>query len=781
MLKEWRREHLPLWLRQGYYTALHALRVAVRVVRYIRSYIDVEWIIDISPAWVARPLAREAERVRLWKAHSRFWRGRQAEALLPLRLLRLKTDVVWCIRRASFYALKAPALLAKYEFNNLAGLLRNDRRPALVFVSDVSARSSERFMALLEAEIRRGMAFVTRDRATSQRIAALFPGAPVFAMQDYWIDTEADLRIHVAAHELVAELDRRPVGEARPLLDLLEQSLFGQTVQRSRLGEAVAAAVRTGADLVVIVERQDFPGIQFCRDLACAMAGTPFQAYELVDLHRFLLGAPVGYANGSAQLVAEARKVLQRWSSLRAFADGGRRPERGSRSATRRAGTTIAVCSEAHRNMPYWAGVIGSLRGAAHRERRAILFTRSGDVAWRARQAGFQANIVASSGPLVPPGFLRAYTALVDMVEAELTALERSPFAPIERLVRRDVLARLLERRVMYWAINELRSVESMAREFQRHDVGVVISMPHWSTIGAVAGAAAGKIGALHSSLPVVSVNGTPASLVGWEKLDLIGCYGEQCVEAFRQVGIPDARLRLLGNIALDQPLRLSRDEALARNPDLRRCLDGASHVILVATSAIDPDEILWFRELGRAAGNVAGSRILLRPHPSFGAQAYREFVPTGGGPERCAVFDKAPIHDLIRLSDLVITDYSTVGAEAVLMGKRLLVVNCTGKRFPLNNYDEHGVALLATSPDQVGERIRQLLFDRDVQRRLDEQRSAFAKRYNWMNDGHAAERYIDALFECRTQQSDVRREETVCPSALVSALSPARAPSSVS
>jgi hypothetical protein len=288
-----------------------------------------------------------------------------------------------------------------------------------------------------------------------------------------------------------------------------------------------------------------------------------------------------------------------------------------------------------------------------------------------------------------------------------------------------------------------------MIDEFARHDVGIVISMPHWSTIGALAAAAARAGDALLSSLPIVSVYGNRASLVGWEELDLIGCYGEQCLDAFQQIGVPEARLRLVGNIVLDEPLRLSKREVTERNPALRDFLEGAGSTVMVATSGIDPDELTWFAELARAMASLPGGRIVLRPHPSFGDRAYQHFIKVGGGSDRCAIFTAPRIHDLITVSDVVITDYSTVGAEAVLMGKQLLIVNCTGKRYPTNNYDEDGVALLATAPGQIECRMRELLFDEAVKARLQGRREAFVRRYNWVNDGHAAQRYIQALLDC--------------------------------
>jgi hypothetical protein len=296
-----------------------------------------------------------------------------------------------------------------------------------------------------------------------------------------------------------------------------------------------------------------------------------------------------------------------------------------------------------------------------------------------------------------------------------------------------------------------------------------------------VAAAAAPKVGAIVSSLPVVSVDGTRASLVGWEKLDLIGCYGEQCVEAFRQIGIPDSRLRLLGSVVLDRAIRLTREDVMARNPELQSFLSGAGPAVLVATSGIDPNEIVWFRELCRVMKDIPDSRILLRPHPSFGSEAYEHFVSEAGGASRCAIFSAPRIHDLIRVADVVITDYSTAGAEAVLMGKRLLTVNCTGKRYPANNYDEHSVALMAHSPAEIESCIRALLFDDETRRRLEQQCEQFARRYNWMNDGCAAERYIDALIDFRSRTSHASSEETACRTAPASALLPARAQSSVS
>ena len=139
--------------------------------------------------------------------------------------------------------------------------------------------------------------------------------------------------------------------------------------------------------------------------------------------------------------------------------------------------------------------------------------------------------------------------------------------------------------------------------------------------------------------------------------------------------------------------------------------------------------------------------QVIVKVHPSFTINDYPKF----DGPDDwryVEVIEDADLYELIKVSDVCVTDYSTAGAEAVVMGKPLIVVNLLGKRYPSNNYDEYGVALSITRADQVKEVVSKVLDEEETRNRLARAREQFINEYNYLNDGQAAKRIVDLLAD---------------------------------
>ncbi|MHB9143938.1 MAG: UDP-N-acetylglucosamine 2-epimerase [Symbiobacteriia bacterium] len=90
--------------------------------------------------------------------------------------------------------------------------------------------------------------------------------------------------------------------------------------------------------------------------------------------------------------------------------------------------------------------------------------------------------------------------------------------------------------------------------------------------------------------------------------------------------------------------------------------------------------------------------QLIVRPHPSEESSRYEQVGRAAAG--NVCVASSHPIHELLAISDLVITQFSTVGLEAALMGRDLITVNLSGRPEPVS-YSEMGLAL---SVDELSE-----------------------------------------------------------------------------
>lgn len=278
-----------------------------------------------------------------------------------------------------------------------------------------------------------------------------------------------------------------------------------------------------------------------------------------------------------------------------------------------------------------------------------------------------------------------------------------------------------------------------------------VLVMPHSSPLAKQAQVAARQRGIPTVSMPSVAIAGHRRSIpIDWN-VDYIACYGEQCRDAFLDLGYAEEGLVLTGNAALDQLHELNRHA----DPDSvmeKLGFPVNKKLIVVATSRIDPKEYRWINEIIAYCRETDLARVVLKTHPSFSKDIYSGIDTSDG---YCHVVEDFEIYELIVASTLVVTDYSTVGAEAVLVGKHLMVVNLFGKPYPSNNYDQYGIAELVDDLADTRQVVGYLLDSNHTNLKAQTDREAFLQQYNIMNDGRAGQRIADLLVNLPVGSGD--------------------------
>jgi hypothetical protein len=284
-----------------------------------------------------------------------------------------------------------------------------------------------------------------------------------------------------------------------------------------------------------------------------------------------------------------------------------------------------------------------------------------------------------------------------------------------------------------------------MERWLAQNDIRSIIALPHWSRLAWATINAARTLHLPVASAPAVTVVGNCASIVGWEGLSLVGCYGEQCRAAFTDLGYLPDRLVLVGNISLDHTYRLSR-ERIRRSLPVLRGVSSNRRIVLFATSGINTNEPDILRAIGAVCAEPdIGALLVVRPHPAVGERPYRGVVRKL--PDQVAlIMQGSDVHEAIVAADVVVTDFSTVGAEAALLGRPVLVVNMTGAPFPANNYADLGVAVQASSLAEIAPRLRRLLLEGRYWANADAAATRFVAGYDWQGDGQAARRFLRAV-----------------------------------
>jgi hypothetical protein len=175
----------------------------------------------------------------------------------------------------------------------------------------------------------------------------------------------------------------------------------------------------------------------------------------------------------------------------------------------------------------------------------------------------------------------------------------------------------------------------------------------------------------------------------------------------------------------------------------------GGQPIIAVMTSRDDADgEDLWLKPLIEWVERN-NRCLVIKPHPNPTRE--RSYAPLKDWIEERkftrTIWSRQPAHEMLHVADVIITDVSSIGVEAISQNKILVQVNTTGEPYPFNRYADDGVAFGACSASEVIEVIDRWLRNPVLPDYMVAAKDRFLARYHCSADNRAADR-IAALLE---------------------------------
>jgi CDP-glycerol glycerophosphotransferase (TagB/SpsB family) len=116
-------------------------------------------------------------------------------------------------------------------------------------------------------------------------------------------------------------------------------------------------------------------------------------------------------------------------------------------------------------------------------------------------------------------------------------------------------------------------------------------------------------------------------------------------------------------------------------------------------------------------------------------------------GWDRVIVTSEYNLYDLLNAVDIVTTAYSTVGLEAIALGKPLFIINLTGQPDPIPFVAE-GVAVGSYNPEDVTLKLHHLLDKRPGLQEWERKRTDFIRRFMTNGDGASTERLVHLIYQ---------------------------------
>ncbi len=756
-----------LLLKRRYRQAVSAARFQLSLLRNRSSRSQV--LVTPSRDWRRSPLVRFARRwARL--ANGAYWID--AQLTKPVRAF------ICFVGSLVYLAASMPLILfywlqlAKHRYSDAAKLVHahsnQGRHRILLFAhSGLSVPELARFAAQLaqQPEHADKVAVVVPNSTVGDALKPLAGSVTLINVQQFWLDQSID----IANHELVkraldlqrAARDRAHTScaEVEPCFDLFEamsMDLHVELMLMLRLGCALQAALDMGKTTIGVCFSVPTEQQWFCQDF---LRSDSRQVTALVtrNLYHHDLFGPVEPRPSLHDLIGGARARLA--ADLAKAEEGCNepRPEPPAKIEDRDS-RSVALISDADVSSNYWPAVINFAQATKQSGQSLRILVEDGAVARALRSKGFvvdQFSVPASGGS--SQRFSKAYGTLLDELDEAISGC--ADIDPRLAALRALLTARLAQPETADHLIRlNHRIREHIQAWLVDNRIGSIAVLPHWGRLAWAAAGAATVLGIPSASTPAVSVAGNSASIVGWNWLSLVGCYGLQCHDAFISQGYPPDRLQLIGSLALDHALQVSHQEARARLTSLAALAVRGRRILLFATSGVNSDEHEIIAKIVQFCRDpAANAALVVRPHPSIGRAFYEEAVRAALGHAEvdvATVIFEGTAHDNIAAADVVITDFSTIGAEAVLIGRPLLIVNTTGKPFPANNYADLGVAAQANTVDEISPMLRRLADEGAFWPNARERLQAFTQAYNWGGDGQAGVRLLAGLRATRPSRT---------------------------
>lgn len=234
-----------------------------------------------------------------------------------------------------------------------------------------------------------------------------------------------------------------------------------------------------------------------------------------------------------------------------------------------------------------------------------------------------------------------------------------------------------------------------------------------------------------------------PYAIAG--RADVLLIWGEISRQAFNRLGNRSEQLRLTGAAQYD---RFFSGGDVAPLPSSFRAKPAAPLVVFTSQPPARGVPESVYRRTVRAVlqtvKTVSDVEIVIKLHPIEAPDVINELVKEAGIAAR--VVKECDTRSLLKAADVVITQYSTTGLEALLLGKPLVTINLSGEpdRAP---YALAGAAVGVYSPGELADAVRRCLDHAETRGRLAEQREIFLREMFASRDGSASGRCAQEIL----------------------------------
>ena len=225
---------------------------------------------------------------------------------------------------------------------------------------------------------------------------------------------------------------------------------------------------------------------------------------------------------------------------------------------------------------------------------------------------------------------------------------------------------------------------------------------------------------------------------------DKVAVWGERAAEWYRRFGNSREKTTVVGNIRYDEINKKGNPAII--NPKTRPTVTlfttGVSALRQSSTVYDDTTENL-IRDVIKAVKSLGGLDLIIKLHPNEDARIFSKLIDEKD--RAITMLKNADSLKLLEETDLAVTIDSTVGLEAVIMGKPLVILN-PFKRPDLLPYVEKRVAFGVYKSAELKSAIARALRDNSARETMNSARENFIKDFAYRFDGKTKERVLKLI-----------------------------------
>jgi len=237
-----------------------------------------------------------------------------------------------------------------------------------------------------------------------------------------------------------------------------------------------------------------------------------------------------------------------------------------------------------------------------------------------------------------------------------------------------------------------------------------------------------------------------------WWHSDKTFLEGLQGLEVMKKLGYEEDRFEIVGGARFDHYKLINSSDSKNFLKENFQISKEKKLIVFVMSRWHDNDEN-WIPRFIKFC-NKKNFEIIMKIHPTYKVASQNvsekkimHIESKCKGMKYIITYD-VDLTTLLSASEMVITDWSSVGLAAILLGKPLLQVNFTKEEIQKSvRYFDFGASIHITNYDKLEEIAIQILGDDEkIVKELNIGREKIIELYNFRNDGNAAQRIYEIL-----------------------------------